>query len=164
MLAGFALSFLLFPPDYPLVSPTPAPWPWRWCDPGTCPSRRCCAGWSPQPCTPPSAPCSSPPWWEPASRPPGAASNFPRVQGEGKERRRTRGHGPLSITHPAGRRWADVSRNRTDTYVDPLAVVGEVHLVEARFIGEVVYLHWVILLQRRICVSQLAWVSCPTRC
>lgn len=84
MLAGFALSFLLFPPDYPLVSPTPAPWPWRWCDPGTCPSRRCCAGWSPRPCTPPSAPCSSPPWWAPASRPPGAASNSPGVQGGGE--------------------------------------------------------------------------------
>lgn len=41
-----------------------------------------------------------------------------------------------------------------DAYVDPLAVVGEVHLVEACLVGEVLYPHWVIPLQGPICVSQ----------
>lgn len=43
-----------------------------------------------------------------------------------------------------------------NTYVDPLAVVGEVHLVEAAFNGEVLYLHWVIPLQGWMGVSQSA--------
>lgn len=56
---------------------TRTPWLWRWRGPGTYPFRRCCAGWCPLPCTPPPAPCCSPPWWAPVSQPPEAERNSP---------------------------------------------------------------------------------------
>lgn len=59
------------------------------------------------------------------------------------------GDGRLSITphrKGGGGGWADMRR---DTYVGFLAIIGEVHLIEARIAGEILQLRGIISLSRR---------------
>ena len=110
------------------------PWSWRWRGPGTYPARRCCASPSPLPGTPPAAPCCSPPSPAAVSRPPGAAGNS-----SASERRR-------AFVNNSSQRGGGT---RTDTYMGFLAIVGEVHLIEARLAGEILDLCGAISLSRR---------------